>query len=668
MWDWLHSRKSQGSALLNFKVYQTASVSRVTAAFLVSLVSAGTIFHLTITVEPFTTHPFELLGSYAYITDLNITNRLAAVTIAILCTLAAFHLFMTGLYNIGAREENAIVAIGHGLLPVFIWLSSIFLHPQANIDPFWVYLSTILCWGALWGFWWEAHKAIPGGHAEPWLSALAMSCFLLPALMSGLKPGLLYYSAEQAPDLLTGLAARFRPWLWSAPILVFILGLVLTDRKKLLAYVLFPLQLLLLPFFCTVLPDGFLVNGKAISLIPPGLFFLLIVMPLILVGIWDCTSRCLLDKGKSPVSPLVFLGFLFFLLFQQEPIPGYKGNSFEHGARFVPFWAVYEGWASLFKDIHIPYGLWDYSRYWLGAFFSGEFSASVGPYGGHIQMVLALCLGFWAASQLLPLSAVFFLFYLFTNQETLAIYPLVCVLLLPGLLQHPIRWTGVWLLISAIVPFARVPQGATFVAATIPAFLWQARILHRTKPKDFWGMLGGLALLGLLFLIGPLSGYFWGLTNMFWEYAQINSHWAATGWEISKTPFLMVLLGNSSMILPLLALIIGMGIMQQQDKNKEPFAAYFLVTLVTLYTLFSISHGFSRTDFLPYQRQYRLLGVVLPMVVTFALIYIPKGLGASGMYGGSFGLPCHKSPPSHISGVGTESHEHAAVYRNRTDP
>ena len=137
----------------------------------------------------------------------------------------------------------------------------------------------------------------------------------------------------------------------------------------------------------------------------------------------------------------------------------YGNNLFEFGTQLPQFWLSFQGWASLFKDTQLPYGLWDYAQLLFGWLFSGQHTAAVSTYGVHLFIVFVLILEFFAASLLLPVGLAFLLVLVagVATQSVVLIY--CCILLIPRLINRPVVWIAVWTVLSAFMPFARVPAG-----------------------------------------------------------------------------------------------------------------------------------------------------------------------------------------------------------------
>ena len=72
---------------------RTSTIARTAAAFGVALVTAGTTLAFTALYEPFAMKPVEMLGSFAYLHDLNINNRLDGLALFMLVSVLTFVAF-----------------------------------------------------------------------------------------------------------------------------------------------------------------------------------------------------------------------------------------------------------------------------------------------------------------------------------------------------------------------------------------------------------------------------------------------------------------------------------------------------------------------------------------------------------------------------------------------
>jgi hypothetical protein len=328
------------------------------------------------------------------------------------------------------------------------------------------------------------------------------------------------------------------------------------------------------------------------------------------------------------------LALLIYAFLRDNPIPGYSHyNLFEFGARLPGFWTSFQGWESLFKDVYLTYGLWDYAQFLFAWLFSGQHTAAVSTYGVHLFRAFILILEFFAAASLLPVGLAFFLilFALPEFRNVSLIY--LCILLMPRLIDRPAVWITIWIILSAFAPFASIPQGTICVVASLPAFLWQAAKLFRQDRKMFYKMAGFLSAAGFVMVVWPFSGYFWGLLRIFRETARINSPWGANSWKIDSTPFFEVLLGNAVLIIPLVSLVVALIILRRGRQQIKYFVAFTLCSFVMIYAFASISYGFSRIDSSPYVRQYQVLLNILFPLLAGVIAYVPSRTVLAGCLG-----------------------------------
>ena len=576
----------------------TITPSRLMISFGVSLVSAASTLAFFIFTEPFTTNPVELLGCTAYYRDINIANRLAAISLTILVSLLTFVIFGKFFNSRHGQGKNTDVVFGYCLLPSLLWLSSILLHPQSNFNMFWVNLSTYLCWFAILAFLRERKDIGSDEKLTITLVCFGLSFFIAPALLVFVKSVLFWNMApvidpKHIPNVLSIISYWLSKLYWMPALFVFILWIICPKPKVLLLLGLYPVQIFLLFFNFLVLPSFFLVDGVFTQFFNSSRAFCFIVLPLFLSGAWDCTRRCVFKNG-SPLSPFPFVGLLLYFLLCDSPVPGFQ-NLYEFGSRFPEFWMSFNGWATLFKDVYITYGLWDYAQYLFSWLFSGQHTAAVSTYGSHIFYVLVMVLQFFAVFSILPLGYAFLLCLISGVGPQSVILIFIAILLHPRLANTPFRWISIWIALSSITPFARIPQGTMCVVSSLPAFLWQASRLFCENKRAFW-QLTGLSFLACFFMaIWPFGQYFWGLIRIFTETASVNSAWAANFWSMRDTPLINVLLGNAIIVMPSISLI-GLITLWSEQKQSNSFAFIFLFSFITLYAFVSVSYGFSRTD------------------------------------------------------------------------
>jgi hypothetical protein len=617
---------------------QTSTPARIAVSSGAALVIASTIFGFIYTKQPFNTKPVELLGSYVYYTNLNISNRLIGITIFTLVSLLAFLMIAIYFYNLREQEKVGLTLVGFSLLPALIWLFSFNLQNDM-IDFYWVGLSAILCLLACLSLLREQRIEKYAGSTVITMTVFFLSIFVVPALIAFLKSPLfstLVFSSgqQQVHESLVLVGDWLKNLLWLPPILVLLVFLFIPRRTTLVKFVLYPIQILLLLFFCMILPGPFLVGGELTQFFEFTPAFYVIVLPLLVIGIWDCTRRCFF-KANSPFSPLPILALLIFVYLQKNPIPGYiYGNDlFEFGIRLPAFWVSYEGWSTLFKNVFIPYGLWDYAQYLFGWIFTGLHTAAVSTYGFHLFQAFILILEFSAVAAFLPLGLAFLICLIAGIGPQSVILIFICILLNPRLIARPAAWIGCWTILCAIIPFARIPQGAICVVASLPAAIWQAVKLFRQKRKLFWTMAGFLSLIGVMISLWPFGKYFWALIRLFREFSKANSSLTGNDWSSGNAPIINVVLGNAMLAMPLIALVAGMILLRRGQRQSKFFITFFLCSFVVLYDFTSISYGFSRLDGLPYYRQlFTFMSMLLPLLAAL-MVYIPSRVVRAGCIG-----------------------------------
>lgn len=608
-------------------IFNTVTPVRIVVAIGPSLATATSVFAYVSSREQFTTNPVELLGSFAYYANLNITNRLNAVAIFFLISLVVFTAFLFFFFAMKEHENDALIIVGFSLLPGMYWLASIILKPQATFSLFWLDLSVCLCWLAFFSFLRGRGKGEKVESTGILLVAFSLSFFVAPAILVFIKSPLFFklpyfpqpQDAYRAMQVLNVWLAKL---MWVPPLFVFLVWLFFPRRNVLMRCCVYPVQICLLLFFCLILPSFFLIDGVLTVFFRSGMAFYIIVLPLILVGVWDCTKRCFFDD-KGTLSPFPFLALLIFFFLRSGSIPGFNySNTFEIGARFPAFWASFEEGSSLFKDKYITYGLWDYAQYLFGWFFSGQHTAAVSTYGNHLFSALILALEFLTLSSIVPVGLAFLLCLIAGIGAGSVVLIYFTILLHPRLIDRPGVWIIVWVVISSIVPFARIPQGTLCVVASLPAFLWQALKLFRQNRRYFWKIVGFLCSAGFMMSIWPFGQYFWGLLRIFSDTARVNSAWSANVWKIDTLPLFEVLIGNAVFIIPIGSLVLAIIILRHGFPQFKNFVAFFLFSFVVLYVFISISYGFSRMDWWPYGRQFQVFLAILVPLLTGVIAFV----------------------------------------------
>ncbi len=619
--------------------FQTASFPRILAACGAAVTISSSVLLYVFSEQPFVTNPVELLGSFAYYIDLNITNRLNAIFLFMIISMLTFIVIISFFYYLHDLENKLLEAVSYSLLPGLFGLASIILMPQTDVEvKFWFYLSAFLCCFALLAYFREQRNQKNLGSANAVLIAIVLSFFLPPATLSLIKSPIFWkiltYTGFQNP--LTSILI-WGDWIqklqYLPVILVGLLWVFFPRRDVLLKFALYPLQLSILFFFGLILPGVFLVDGGYTQFFKtaPPLFF--IALPLFVAGVWDCTVRCIYKK-HSPISPFALLALLFFVYFPVSPIPGVPApsNFYELGSRLPEFWMSFEGWSTLFKDVYITYGLYDYAQFLLAWLFTGQHTAAVYPYGVMLFSAFLLIVEFFAVASVLPAGLAFVICLVAGIGPQSVILIFLSILIHPYFVEKSARWIIVWIVISAFAPFARIPQGAIFVVASLPAFLWQAIRLFNQDRIAFKKVLLFLGGAAIVMVIWPFGKYFWGLLRIFSETSHVNSPWAANLWKIDTVPLLEVFLGNAVLVIPLVSLVAMFILLRFGKRNSRFFIAYFVFFFVVIYSFISISYGFSRTDEVPYFRQLQVfITVLLPLLVS-VMVYVPSRVVKFGCF------------------------------------
>jgi hypothetical protein len=635
------SKKMERGFIYLRDILLSSSLTRILVAFGASLIIIASITSFVFRHAFFDMYPVSLLGCFTYYADLNIANRLNSITLFMLGSMPIFFFFLFLFNAMQERERDVQLAIIYTLLPSFYWLSSIILRLQDTFEPFWLYLSSALCVFAALSLLREHYAKKSLGSTKIVLFAFGLSFWVTPAILAFIKSPLFWLSPfwtdqQHALEAVQWSGYWLQKLQYLPSFFVFLLWLIFPNPTILKRFALFPVQIILLSFFSFILPSAFWVDDVFTQFFEASRTFYFIFLPIFIIGIWDCIRRAF-SSTHSSLSPFSFIALLLSVFLRHSPIPGYS-NLYEFGSRLPEFWVSFNGWASLFKDVYITYGLWDYAEFLFAWVFSGQYTAAVTPYGAHLFRLLILMLEFFAVASILPVGLTFLLVLVTGVGGQSVVLIFVAVLLHPRLIKQPIFWIPVWIILSAILPFARIPQGTIAVIATVPAFLWQFIKLFKQNRKDFWKATVFLGGGGVAMTIWPFGGYFWGLLRIFRETASVNSPWAANGWNVNSIPFVQVLLGNALMIMPLVSIIATIIIVKRGYRQPKRFVAFFLLFFVLLYSFLGISYGFSRTDWQPYLRQLQVLLAVLLPLLAGLMAYVPSKVIQVGSLGVLFSL------------------------------
>lgn len=575
--------------------YRAASLLNILASFCIASVGAVLLLLILLRMELIPTVPKELMGCLAYYLDLPISNRLAAVTLSMAASLAFFHLSLVAL-SFRKRRDTA-----HSL--------------SSRYD---LRLDTRIINGFQAAKTWGERK-----HVLLLFWAAGLSWCVFPAILSVMR-ALIYFSGDSAHlAILASTGKIFSQFHWFPPLVTVLTGLLAPTENIVVRALLFPIQTMVLLFYCVILPAPFIKDGRLSTFFPVRPVLLFFVFPLILLGLADCIYRCCASAKKRYVSPFTLLAVLFGSLLHTGPVPEILPNLYELGSRIPEYWMVREGWITLFKDMYITYGLWDYAIFWLYEAFTGELTATAFAYGEYLLKIVVLTYSFLSLSTVLPLSLAFLvsmvLGYMVVGYNVaLFVAASFAIFLSPRLLRQPMKWIFVWTLMSAMLPFARIPQGTVIVVASIPLFIWQVVALYRQRRTACYVVLGVVGAVAMLFLFGPLSVYFWGLMRIYADTAKVNAPWAANGWLAWGAN----LLKAAIIIAPLLAWVIAIMIVRSHANAQSKKAAFAVFSMVATYAFCLISYGFSRTDYQSSYRQYQLFLSILPVLMIGTIVYI----------------------------------------------
>lgn len=570
--------------------YRAASLLNIVASFCIALTGTVLLLLILLRTELIPTVPTELMGCLAHHIDLPISNRLASVTIAMAASLAFFH------FSLAALSFRTRCDIAHSLF------SRLYLRLNTRIIDGFHAVKT-----------WSERE-----YVMPLLWAVGLSWCVFPAVLTAIRASIGYFGNISHLALLDRSGKIFSMFHWLPPMLTFSVGLFLPGEKIIKRYLLFPIQTILLLFYVVILPMPFIKDGQISAFFPIRPVFWFLVFPFIALGLADCTYPCFASKKKRYISPFTLLAVLFGCLLHTGPIPEILPNLYEFGSRIPEYWMVREGWSMLFKDMYITYGLWDYAIFWLYEVFTGELTATAFAYGEYLLQVVVLTYSFLGLSAALPLPIAFLIVLILGYNVATFIAACFALLLAPTLLRQPMKWIFVWTLMSAILPFARIPQGTVVVVASIPLFVWQVVALYRQNRRSCYYALGVVGIVAMLFLFGPLSGYFWGLMRIYSDTAKVNAPWAANDW----LAWGVNLLKAAIIIAPLLAWVIAILIVRSHKNAQSKRAAFAVFSIVATYAFCLVSYGFSRTDYESSARQYQVFLSILPVLMIGTIVYI----------------------------------------------
>jgi hypothetical protein len=572
--------------------------SRLFLGVLGGLAAGGLAAALALHFQPIATQPVELMGSYAYFVDLPISNRLFAVRLFLIVSLAVF-LALT-LSPLSARmaqwsanrldewQAGWLRCIGEKLRALYATI----LNEARRENIQWLVLALLFSLAAP-----PAVRVL----LQFLLSALLDPATLLPWLHR-LNTGLRFV---QAGLVCASLYLWWRRTVSGLPRLLHIL------------------QFMLLAFFLLLLPSPVNTGTAFVHALPLGRLLTLVLF-LILIGAWDIARRRQRSSGTAAISPwavfALFLGCHVFFRGNQIGsgyLPGLLTNYYELNTRLSGFWMMMNGWQSLFKDAQITYGLYDVAGMASGWLFFGEKTSFSAMIGLRILFPLALKgILFALAIRRMPMYAAFLLLFFVEGRGSIV---LLCLLLLsaPALFCRPARWLIVCGCVSVFLPFACIPHGAISVLASLPAALFQLHALYRKDRGQFVTVLvfGGL----LLFMVAvwPFGEHLHGYLRASIENAVVNAPWAANTFTeqftLSDFPALLLYF-----IPPLLAFCVAHCLIKTQPRKRDAaFLGVLLIGFVLIYEFVAISYAFSRMDGRAFARNGQVVFAMLGVLTLF---------------------------------------------------
>ena len=460
----------------------------------IGLITGGLAALLILIFEPVPLMPVELMGSLAYMEDINISNRLFAVAACLFISLAVFlvagfgpwshflaekilrsriyeqccHLF-TRLQGRASRLTESILVLGRPepALKELRRQQGKWLFPGvafAFAVPSMLALVTRVVMSYLW-------------HDALLLSWPALKIFFF-VILQGALFGLLAYSWLKSPGVIL---PRFVLWM---------------------QYALLPLFFLLLPTPAS--------NGQVILHALPSGRLIWVVLGLIAWGVADILHRRRRDWGKGLFSPIALLALLLSYAMPLGLYPAIWANTYELGSRLPQFWMVSSGYLRLFADMYITYGLYDMVGLALGWLAFGQNTVIAASAGMALLSVILQSALFLLALRFLPPVGAFILAFYMGGEAGATVCLYAGVLLLPALIKRPVIWLMVWVALSALFPFARIPQGTIAVLASLPGAAFQAYRLLRHNLVHVAAVLAFGITAAVLVFIWPFGDHFLG--------------------------------------------------------------------------------------------------------------------------------------------------------------
>ena len=576
-------------------------------AALIAMVVSAAIFACLLKVQLRITVPAEMMGCLAFVKDINITNRLFAVRVFYASNLIVF-----------------LCSISNPLLG------------KVTDNNYW----TTLC--GKWDLWAEFSKqtlcqaasmVVALGKADSSLQASRRQNFRLLAigiLLSLAGPDALYaalrlFLAEYLPHQAVPVLLIVKPILCVAmylfPMILVLLWLYTpstTLRSTVLA-----LQGVLLCYYVKLLPDYIYDSGTLIQPLPQGRLAVLVVF-LLIAGLGEIYWRYRREFGEGLFSRVALFALVVGVTELNGYTPSLQQGSFEVGARVPPFWMSWNGTLSLFKDLYITFGLYDYFCYALGLLTYGQNTVIAALAGTPLLHVILRLAIFCVTMGQLPLAASLVLAGLIPTGQPTVVFLYAAALLHPLLVRRPTLWISVWLVLSSFFPFARIPQGTMCVIASFPGAFMQSVHLFSVNRRKFFLIATCAVITSVAVICWPFGEYFWGLIRIFTETAAINAPWAANSavWWARRPDILLA--GYGFFLLPLLAFYSVNVIASDPTVDKHAiYAATAVFLFIVVYLFVGISYGFSRMDYRLVTRQSWIVMSLIPVLFLTILLYCP---------------------------------------------
>jgi hypothetical protein len=529
--------------------------------------------------QPFTTKAFELLACWAYITDYNITNVICAVYISLVMAILIF--IIVSFSNFSLLLAPRVSTIVQYLINKLTYLQ-IGAKQIAMSNIFQSLINCIAFSDTLT----ETRKQ----KKSFLLSNLFWIIFAVPSL---------------ALIACLPLFAPFYEYIrTSAQILQLLLFAMLIFiwiyKPQNLSKFNFSLQFLSLPYFLLIIPlpvnDGF-----HFYYITDNNKLLILSAILVLLSVSECVikRKKILSECYFAIMPLlaVLIG-LKFSSYMPDALS--QTNIYEFGSRISNYWMIMRDEMVLFKDISMTYGLWDILGYWLGQFLLNGLNMVNANIGYSFLMGIAVYSVFFLLARKITGSAIaFVLAFICDSFSVLYIWIFILILLQNSLIKNPFKWLFVWVIMCALSPYARIPQGAMVVCSSIPAGAYMLFCLYKQNKKHFISIIVLGIFLSFTVMLWPLGDIFKGFIRIFTETAKNNSHWAAF-FHINLPQkhsiilyFLLTIKVALYLLVPMLSIAVAYR-MYNSNVLEGKTKAVFLLGFTLIYSFLSVSYSFSR--------------------------------------------------------------------------